>query len=185
MKKQRKQLIIMVVVLLLLVAGYFGLQRYNEAQSNKTEEEPAEYAIDLLSADVTEMSYTYEGVEYAFVLEEDTWKYRDDKELSIIQSRLNTMAATVARIEIQNQIDNVTDLSEYGLDEPEKVITFVASGTTYKIAVGDYNSMTSLDYISIDDSNVVYAVETTLADAFDYVLEDLIEAVEEETTTTE
>lgn len=180
MKKQKKQLLLMIVLLLLLVAGYFGVQKYNEVQANKAAEDSSTYAIELDSSDVTELSYTYNGVEYAFVFEEDTWKYRDDKELNIMQSRLNTMAGSVAKLAVEDQIDNVTDMSLYGLDEPQMQISFVAGGTTYKIALGDYNSMSGLDYINIDDSSVVYTVETTLGDTFAYTLEDLIEEVEEE-----
>ncbi len=182
MKKQRKQLLILVIVLLLLVAGYFGVQKYNEAQSKKTSQDTAEYAIDLPDSDVTELSYTYEGEEYAFIREEGTWKYKEDKALSVMQSRINTMVSNVAKLEIQGQIDNVTDLSEYGLDEPERVITFVAGGTSYEIAVGDFNSVTALDYINIDNSNVVYAAEAAFSDAFDYTLEELLEEETEEPT---
>lgn len=184
MKKQQKQLVILVIVLLLLVAGYFGAQKYSETQRAKEAEEVSIYAIDLLSSDVTEMSYTNGEEEYAFVLEDGVWKYKEDKELSLIQSRLETMVNNVAKVAIESQIENVTDLSEYGLEEPKQVITFTAGGKGYEIAVGDFNSLSALDYICIDGSDVVYAVETTLSDAFDYTLEELIEEVEEETETT-
>lgn len=184
MKKQKKQLLWMVLVLLLLVGGYFGVQKYNQAQAEKETEDDSLYALNVDSSEVTELSYTYEGVEYAFVLEDDVWKYRDDETLNLIQSRLNTMAEKLASLAVESQIDNVTDLSVYGLEEPEKVITFLAGGISYKIAVGDYNSMSGMDYININDSNVVYAVETTFGNAFDYILEELVEEVEEETEST-
>ena len=184
MKKQKKQLLWMVLVLLLLVGGYFGVQKYNQAQAEKETEDDSLYALNVDSSEVTELSYTYEGVEYAFVLEDDVWKYRDDETLNLIQSRLNTMAEKLASLAVESQIDNVTDMSVYGLEEPEKVITFLAGGISYKIAVGDYNSMSGMDYININDSNVVYAVETGFVDAFDYALEELVEEVEEETEST-
>lgn len=182
MKKQRKQLLVLVIVLLLLVAGYFGVLKYNEAQSRKASQDTAEYAIDVPDSDVTELSYTHEGEEYAFILEEGTWKYKEDKALSIMQSQINTMVSNVAKLEIQGQIDNVTDMSEYGLDEPERVITFAAGGTSFKIAVGDFNSVTGLEYVYIDNSNVVYAVEGTFSDAFDYTLEELLEEETDESS---
>ena len=184
MKKQKKQLLWMVLVLLLLVGGYFGVQKYNQAQAEKETEDDSLYALNVDSSEVTELSYTYEGVEYAFVLEDDVWKYRDDETLNLIQSRLNTMAEKLASLAVESQIDNVTDMSVYGLEEPEKVITFLAGGISYKITVGDYNSMSGMDYININDSNVVYAVETGFVDAFDYALEELVEEVEEETEST-
>lgn len=174
----------MVLVLLLLVGGYFGVQKYNQAQAEKDTEDDSLYALNVDSSEVTELSYAYEGVEYAFVLEDDVWKYRDDETLNLIQSRLNTMAEKLASLAVESQIDNVTDMSVYGLEEPEKVITFLAGGISYKIAVGDYNSMSGMDYININDSNEVYAVETGFADAFDYALEELVEEVEEETEST-
>lgn len=182
MKKQRKQLIMLLVVLLLLIAGYFGVQKYNEVQSEK-EEASIERVVDVTIDEVTELSYEYEGEELTFVKEEDIWKYKEDTSLSIVQSSIASMISQIAQMESQGKMENVTNLSEYGLEEPIKEISFVADGISYQIAIGDYNSVADVDYVTVNDSRIVYAVETTFQAAFGYALEDLIEAETEEDTT--
>ena len=178
MKKQRKQLILLIVVLLLLVAGYFGVQKYNEVQSNK-EDASVEMVLDIVYDEVTQVSYTCDGEELTFVKEEDTWKYQTDTSLSIVQSSMASMISQITSMESLGKIENVTDMSEYGLDEPVQQIFFVAGGVTYKVAVGDYNEVSDIDYINVNGSSIVYAIDTAFGNAFEVTLDELIEEVEE------
>ena len=178
MKKQRKQLILLIVVLLLLVAGYFGVQKYNEVQSNK-EDASVEMVQDIVYDEVTQVSYTCDGEELTFVKEEDTWKYQTDTSLSIVQSSMASMISQITSMESLGKIENVTDMSEYGLDEPVQQISFVAGGVTYEVAVGDYNEVSDIDYINVNGSSIVYAIDTAFGNAFEVTLDELIEEVEE------
>lgn len=180
MKKQQRQLIALIIVLLLLVAGYFGVQRYNEAQSNKEQDEIMEPVFNIASEDVTEISYTHEGEELTFLKEEDVWKYKEDTSLTISQTPLTAMVSALTQMEQQEKIETVAELADYGLEEPEKEITFVANDQTYEVLVGDHNDMTSVYYVTTDGGNTVYAVESTISTAFNYSLEDLIEEEEVE-----
>ncbi len=194
MKKQRKQLVFMLVLLLLIIAGYWGLLQYNKSQANKEEEEQAATLLVTAEAsNVTELSYIYEDTICQFVKEQGTWKAAEDKELNLNQTRIENMVSKAVGMKVVSQIDGVTNLLEYGLEEPSNTITFVADGITYKIAIGDKNAVTSYYYITLDDSNIVYLVEGTSITGFTYSVEDLIEepettevqedAVTEDTTT--
>lgn len=185
MKKQRKQLIILIVMLLLLVAGYFGVQKYNEVQSSKSQEESVEMLLDLESASIEEISYLYNGQVLTFIKDGDVWKYGDDRELSINQTRLGYMISAVAQLETQGKIETVVELADYGLTEPTQEITLVANGQTYVIWIGNYNSMTSVSYVTLDGGSTVYAVGRSFSSTFDYSLEELIEEESVEETTQE
>lgn len=185
MKKQRKQLLILIILLLVLIAGYFGIQMYNENQSNLAEESTSIAITGLSSEDIIEITYDYSGEENTFVLEEDTWKYQDDTTLNIEQARITSMATKLAQLSTDTVIENVTDMSQYGLDEPARTISFKTADSTYEIAVGDYNTMTSVYYIALNGGDTVYTIGSTSVSAFNYVLDDLIEEVEEEETAEE
>lgn len=182
MKKQKVQFLILIIVLVVLIVGYFGIQRYNEYLANQPEEEPAEMVIDMDSSEVMEITYTYDGETYSFVKEDDVWKNKEDTSLSIIQSRLENMATKITQIEAIGIIENVSDMSEYGLDEPSRTISFSTADVSCEVKVGDYNTMSAVYYISVDDGTTVYAMGTSTVLAFNYTLDDLIEEeVTEET----
>lgn len=175
MKKQRKQLIILVIILLLLIAGYFGVKKYNEVKSSSPEDDSVELVFDLSNDSVSELSYQYEGEVLTFIKEDAVWKYKEDTSLSIIQTSVENMISAVTQLESQGKIETVVEVADYGLDEPEQKITFVADGISYEIWLGDYNSMTSVYYITTDGGKTVHAVESTLSTAFDYALDELVE----------
>ena len=182
MKKQRKQFVLLLIVLVLLVGGYLALNAYNEKKANEVPVDETVYLTRLESDSIIRLDYTYEGESYVFVKEEDTWKYEEDASLNLNQNRLNTMASRLVAIKIQKQIDNVTDLSQYGLEEPEKTITFATASESYTILVGDYNKVENGCYICEPEGTTVYFVPNIVKSAFNTHLEELIEEEEEEST---
>lgn len=183
MKNQKKQFLILVICLVILLGGYIALQKYNENQANQVTEEAAEPIIQVLSDEITEFSYVYEGETNSFIKEEETWKNKEDSSLNIDQTIIGNMVSQIGHITAETAIENVEDLSLYGLDEPERTITFATADLSAQIQIGDYNSMQDVYYLRIDGSTTVYAVVSTQLKTFKYTLEDLI--VEEETVVEE
>lgn len=182
MKNQKKQFLILVICLVVLLGGYVCLMKYNEKQADVPQEAVAEPIIQVLSEEITEFSYDYEGETYSFVLEEDTWKNKEDTSLNIDQTIVGNMVSQISQITADTAIENVEDLSLYGLDTPERIIAFVTSDTSAQIQIGDYNTMQDLYYLRVDEGTTVYAVASTRLKTFKYTLEDLVveEATEEE-----
>lgn len=185
MKKQKKQMIFMLLVLVVLLVGYVQLQRYNAskeeaAATGTTERLLDQFGSDIDSSQVKELSY-YVGEELcSFVKEEDVWKAKGDKELTIKQSPINTMVSSVAGTYIISRLEDVTDLSQYGLQEPVNIITLKVAGTEHVIKVGDSNEMTSYLYLQMDDSSIVYVVSSGIPNSFNQSLDDLVEVEESE-----
>lgn len=186
MKKQRKQLIILLVVLAVLAACFLGLQQYNKIQSETPQEEEGITIVNLDRDEIVKFSYDYEGETYQFEKEGDTWYYAEDHSLNLNQNTITAKVAKVSPLEAEQVIENVTDLTQYGLDEPSKVVTFETATESVILYMGDYNSVTQVYYVCKPSETTVYTVEAHNVTAFNYALEDLIEEEEEtEETATE
>lgn len=179
MKKQKKQLILLVILLVVLCGAYFGAEAYNKhAEQKEADAEQAgkKYLVQVDAADITAISYDYNEEICSFVKEEEVWVAESDKTLSIKQSSLESMAEKLAVLEVQDVVEGVTDLEQYGLKEPAKKIAFTADGVDREIWQGTYNTVASVYYVcDAADTGVVYTVATTALIGFNYGLEDLVE----------
>jgi len=182
MKKQKKQLIFLVILLVVLCGAYFGAEAYNKhAEQKEAEAELAgkKYLVQVDAADITAISYDYNEEICSFVKEEEVWVAENDKTLSIKQSSLESMAEKLAVLEVQDVVEGVTDLEQYGLTEPAKTIQFIAGDTEYEILQGTYNPTASVYYVcDASDLSVVYTVQTTALISFNHGMDSLVETAE-------
>ena len=137
------------------------------------------------SDDITSFRYVYEGETYAFEKEDDTWYYTDDHSLNLNQDRIKAMILKVAPLKADQVIGNVTDMSQYGLADPDRTIQYETADRSVIINVGNLNSMTSQYYIAFPSEMKVYVVATNVVTGFNYTLDDLVEETTEETESTE
>lgn len=190
MKKQRKQLIILAAVLVLLAASvpcirYFTKKQEEKAAEAQKAEEDAKVLLDAAYEDVVKFSYDYEGKNYAFQKTEDTWHAVEDSSLNIKESSMKSMLSGVTPLYVQQTIENVTDFSQYGLDQPERTIAYETASASYILYVGDYNSLTGTYYVSMPSEAKVYVVEQTVVTRFSQTYEDVTEVQEEEASEVE
>ena len=168
-------------VLVVLLCAFLGLKQYNKAQADKpAAEEEKILVIDAAAEDVTQLAYDYEGEDCAFEKEEVTWYATGDHSLNIKQTRITSMVNGIAPLEASQIIENVTDLAQYGLTEPQKTITVETAAKSYILYVGDKNDLTSSYYVCFPSTSTVYVVSATDINRFNYGLDEL---VEEETET--
>jgi len=177
--KQLKQLITLVLVFVVLLAALFGLKKYNEKQTEVPTEEPKDVLVEVEKDDIVKLTYDYEGETLSFEKVDDTWYYAEDHSLKITQYLVKSMLAGLSPFEVENTFENVTDLAQYGLDKPERVISFEANGNTYTIHVGAHNEASKIYYFCFPGENTVYTIESYKIILFDESLEDLIEKPEE------
>ena len=177
----------MLLALVVLAAAFLGIRQYNKNASSATSttEDIQETVLDVNSDDVTSFSYVYEGETYAFEKEDDTWYYTDDHSLNLNQERIKAMILKVAPLKADQVIENVTDMSQYGLANPERTIQYETADRSVIINVGNLNSMTSQYYIAFPSEMKVYVVATNVVTGFNYTLDDLVEETTEATETAE
>ena len=187
MKKKQRQMIGMLLALVVLAAAFLGIRQYNNNASSgtSTTEDTQETVLDVNSDDITSFSYVYEGEPYAFEKEDDTWYYADDHSLNLNQDRIKAMILKVAPLKADQVIENVTDMSQYGLADPERTIQYETADRSVIINVGNLNSMTSQYYIAFPSEMKVYVVATNVVTGFNYTLDDLVEETTEATETAE
>ena len=187
MKKKQRQMIEMLLALVVLAAVFLGLRQYNKNESADTSatEDTDETVLDVDYDDITNFSYVYEGETYSFEKEEDTWYYTGDHSLNLNQNRIKAMLLKVAPLKVNQVIENVTDMSQYGLADPERTIQYETADRSVIINVGNLNSMTSQYYIAFPSEMKVYVVATNVVTGFNYTLDDLVEETTEETESTE
>lgn len=177
----------MLLALVVLAAAFLGIRQYNKNASSATSttEDTQETVLDVNSDDITSFRYVYEGETYAFEKEDDTWYYADDHSLNLNQDRIKAMILKVAPLRADQVIENVTDMSQYGLADPERTIQYETADRSVIINIGNLNSMTSQYYIAFPSEMKVYVVTTNVVTGFNYTLEDLVEETTEATETAE
>ena len=187
MKKKQRQMIGMLLALVVLAAAFLGIRQYNKNASSATSitEDTQETVLDVNSDDITSFRYVYEGEAYAFEKEDDTWYYADDHSLNLNQDRIKAMILKVAPLKADQVIENVTDMSQYGLADPERTIQYETADRSVIINIGNLNSMTSQYYIAFPSEMKVYVVTTNVVTGFNYTLDDLVEETTEATETAE
>lgn len=187
MKKKQRQMIGMLLALVVLAAVFLGIRQYNKniASATSTTEDTQETVLDVNSNDITSFRYVYEGETYAFEKKDETWYYTDDHSLNLNQDRIKAMILKVAPLKADQVIENVTDMSQYGLADPERTIQYETADRSVIINVGNLNSMTSQYYIAFPSEMKVYVVATNVVTGFNYTLDDLVEETTEATETAE
>ena len=123
---------------------------------------------------VTSLTWQYE--EETISLEKDqenNWTYPADAAFPLDQSYPDAMVQALKEIQAAKTIENVEDLSEYGLENAVCSIT-VQGEKEYQLAIGEETGLGGQRYLSIGDGNV-YLVDASLLDTFALGLYDIVE----------
>lgn len=182
MKKKGLPLLIGIVVLVFLTVAYVILVKHNTETAEEVEDTTVKM-FDLENKDVAALRFTLDGKEETFTLEGDTWSLASDAAFEVDSSKMSTLLDTVTGMAASRKLEEVTDLSEYGLDEPvQTLVLTMADGTVYTICWGGTNDVTGDDYVYIKEKeSVVYTVDYSVLEALGESIEDY--RTEEETTT--
>lgn len=180
MKKQTLQLAILAAAVVILAAALLGIKHYNEVQEQESDAKDTEIIVDINRDDITKFSYEYDGETYAFEKKDDTWYYVDDPSMNLNQNIIGTMLLKLAKLEIVQSIENVTDMSQYGLDKDYLTFEYETADKSYILHIGSRNSMTGVYYMAMPSETTVYAMEArALVGSFERTPEDM--EIEEET----
>lgn len=162
-KKKKTQLIILCAAFLIVVIAFAALKIYQKNVPEETEEEQRAYQI--LHADpasVTEIGIITEEGTTNLIRENDSWKCLEDKAVELDESLVESFLKDVCNLTSDTRIDHAEDMSQYGLDEPAVSVTIQWDNNMYTIKLGDYNSMITSYYISVNDENTVYTVDSSV-----------------------
>ncbi len=181
MNKQKKQLLLLLLVLILAIVTFLFVSKMPD--EDETEEAISYTITDLEAENVSKLVFTNDTGTYTLTKQEDgTWTYEGDKTLAMDETAVENLISKVSALTSEDKIEQVEDVSEYGLDEP--VITILVSDGTnsYTMLVGDYNDVTYTYYVCLEnDMETVYTTTSYSISSFQNGVDSLI-AEEEETT---
>lgn len=185
MKRKTITMSVTVLALAALVGGYITLKNQNE----KAEEDEAllaegdviwETDIDNVAA----VSFSVGGSAYTFRKESGAWQLADDESFPVNEASLEELLETVTPLKALRTLTDVEDLLEYGMEEPQNVITLkLQDGTEQVLTIGDNNEGTGNDYLMLADSDsTVYTVSSAVRtaiydDLYDYAVSEELPAI--------
>ena len=182
-KRKKKQLIFIFVCFTMILAAYLGSQYYQNHLPVDDEEDEIS-VLDIDTSLVNEIGITNGEETINLQKDNDTWKCVDDKDFTIDSTKLQVFLDAAGSITSELKIENVTDMSQYGLDHPSLSISLQWDSNLYTIYIGDRNTVAGgVYYLKINDEDTVYTIENYKYNMLNKTKEDI--AAEEETETAE
>ena len=182
-KRKKKQLIFIFVCFTVILAAYLG-SKYYQNHLPVDDEEDEISVLDLDTSLVNEIGITNGEETINLQKDNDTWKCVDDKDFTIDSTKLQVFLDAAGSITSELKIENVTDMSQYGLDHPSLSISLQWDSNLYTIYIGDRNTVAGgVYYLKINDEDTVYTIENYKYNMLNKTKEDF--AAEEETETAE
>ena len=114
----------------LAVCGYALTLKFSEAAEAVDGTEEINF-VSAATENIAKVSWTYDGEAYSLIRnDEGTWVRPDDKDFAVEQDTVSSMVAAAANIGASMRITDVTDYSQYGLDEPQSriILEYAAEG---------------------------------------------------------
>lgn len=133
-----------------------------------------EIVLEVSSSDVREYGET------ALAFHKDgNWLYDEDEAFPVDEESIHEMLEPFETFGVSFIIEEVSDYSMYGRDEPACTIKLATAERTHEITMGNFSNMDEERYVSIGDGNVYLAKvdDETFALIPRAVVVDLIEAV--------
>lgn len=180
--------IVIVFALLAILISVYSYVKLNPKQSEQ-ESSSEQEKIKLTEFDSTSINkIQIENVSGSIKLErkDDKWIINDRNDIVTSENSINNIIDKLSSIEADLVISENTDnLSDYGLDNPSKIIVDISGDKSYTFLAGD-NSPTGEGFYFINDTDTkIYMLGSMYKNIFDYTFNDLIEKEEIPTVTTE
>lgn len=155
--KKSKRLIALVVFLIVVCIATFVLKKYEAKQEEIQNSDAVILEIDADSVESISWEFSEEGL--GFHKGEDGWLYDQDEAFPVNEETVADILSHFESFGVSFIIENVEDYGQYGLDDPEGVITLTTTKQSYELKLGDYSKMDEQRYIDIGDGNVYLVSE--------------------------
>lgn len=183
MKNKTVKMVLAVVVLGVCCGAYVGVKTYVAHQEQKESEEDSEESTTVFTAstdNIKSLDFMVDDTETTFEKDDDSWVKKDETDFPVNQTTLDSAASAIASVDSDRVLEDVDDLSEYGLDSPSNTIKIVTKSDeedgddiTTTLYVGDENSSTSQYYVrKDDDEKTVYLIDSSCVELFTKSLND-------------
>ena len=179
MSKKNKKALLMGAVLLVVLLLALVLVKVVTSQNEKTKQENSEkeeaktIVLSLAEKDMAAITFTGDDGEIRMEQKDSVWVNAED-DYPLQGSRRKLLTDDLAALRAERTLENITELSEYGLDQPSQTITVtMQDGKTYQLLLGDKNTTTKQLYFQrSDDPQTVYLTATALDSHFSGRVQD-------------
>ncbi|MDP4108855.1 MAG: DUF4340 domain-containing protein [Bacillota bacterium] len=173
--KRGKRLLLLLSALAVIVAVYFAVSHFAPGNKSKAEDNASLTVASISKDSVAGLSWTYGAKTLSLKNTNAKWSYTGDSAFPLDQIKVLSMLGAVSNLKATRTIQNVSDLSEYGLSKPACVITVISSdGKETKFSIGDLNDVSKEYYLKLDGKSNVYTVDDSLIKAFPQNIYDMI-----------
>lgn len=177
--KPIRNILILVGVIVLLAGGFYLIQQYEPAEDAeamptfgpsitlfKTEKD----SIQSVTVSSPEESYTLSKIGAM-------WVVNNDPNIKISQSRVDTLIYECATITVKELIaENVQELSQYGLDVPNRSVRIEQSdGTATTVLIGNTGLEGSVCYLMLSGETSIYTKSASGCDSLASPLSKLLD----------
>ena len=171
-QKNKKTLVIAVVALAVLLVAWLGVSTMTRHMKEKQESEAADQAatlaiLSLPENDIAAISYPGDDGEIHLEQKNGQWTNAEDGHV-LTGSRMKLLTDDLAALTAERVIEDVTDLTTYGLADSARTINItMQDGTQYALVCGDKNTTTNELYVQLaSDKTKVYLTKTALDSHF-------------------
>lgn len=160
-KKKYLKLLICLIVFVLLIALYVGIKKQG-LKKEENEESSFIKVTALNTEDITGISFYIGDEQVSFAKKDATWLMEEEESFPLDDSKIVSILEGVATLNASRKLENISDLSEFGLESPLNTITLTGSdGIITTIEIGEKNTTTNNTYISLNhEKNTIYTVST-------------------------
>ena len=174
--KRMKKMLLLLAALAVLLGCYMLAGRTTETES--VNEETGTFELTAKTADdLTALSWENDGVSYSFTHTGDVWEMTSNAAYPVATDEVEELSTKLLALKGTRKLENVTDLSIYGLSEPAFTVTALWSdGSTTVYQMGDETPFADGYYLTLNgDTSAVYTISSSLSSIFNKDMDDFTE----------
>ena len=146
-----KKTLILLGILLCISGYYFYEVKTTPKREKKKEEEKKLFSIDKKKINKI---YIKNGEKEIEIIKSDGNWIIKDKNYECDKNEIESLINKISSLEVEREIENISDLSQYGLTQQEKIIKLQENGEKYILYIGDETPTGSYLYTTTDNRNV-------------------------------
>ena len=173
MTKKRVRTLIILAAVLLAVAAVFAVVKI-VTREKPAEEEPAVKLISIGADEVDSLEYTFEGAKTTFERTQEGFVLKGEKDFPLDEAAVENMLFAICDAVSVRGFDEAQQLSQYGLDENALEVNLTVNGKKTTVLLGDHNAQTDTVYALVSGDNTVHMVASSVKEAFEYALSDIM-----------
>jgi hypothetical protein len=121
-------------ILLALLGVYFGLDWHQERR--ETREQEAKKLFPIKEAEISEVAILRGKEEIRLAKQGQEWRILRPLQARADQDTVKSMLATLGHLQKLRDLGAPEDLKPFGLDHPQAIVEFAASGKSHLLAIG-------------------------------------------------